>query len=224
MGKQTLFFIIVFLAGGILAGGTYFFLHRPLSRSAFLSPLSQNQLPPPTAFSLENAPRDSLRGQIATMSGEIFWQSRTATEPAKLLTPIILQQGENLIASDGGKMVVNFPADLTISLTPRSQINIIQTLPVNLVFEQPAGTITYEASQSGTISVRSRRLLVNFTDGQVQVNTDSDNHVVTVGVFKGEGKLSYNDRNFTSQVVNLPAGRIFIFNDDRRTGRISRLL
>src|SRR3989344_3525327 len=52
--------------------------------------------PKTSLFSLENAPSESLKGKIEKMSGDIFWFGRVATEPARISSPIDVQQGENL--------------------------------------------------------------------------------------------------------------------------------
>lgn len=47
-----------------------------------------------TQFNPGTAPNDSLKGNIATFSGTVKWQSRIATEAAQINLPVPIQQGE----------------------------------------------------------------------------------------------------------------------------------
>lgn len=152
--------IIFFLLGAIAAMGIFFGKNEPKFE--------------PTKFSLENAPSESIKGQITNMDGEIWWQGRTATEPAQLKEAIEIQQGEILIASDAGNLTVEFAPAATISLFPETQIEIVQTLPLNLVFNQSQGVGQYQSSGINPVTVRSLNLIINLEDGLLVVDTDEE--------------------------------------------------
>ncbi|MBI3888149.1 hypothetical protein HY310_03735 [Candidatus Microgenomates bacterium] len=154
----------------------------------------------PTAFSIENAPINSLRGYVATLSGRVNWLSRVATEPA-LLNTNILQQGDTLITSDSARLKISFK-DTNISLEPKTEVEIIQTLPDQLVFNQKSGEATY----SGELSVRSLRLLSKIS-GTVSIKIKND--LIYLNIVEGKAIAAFNDINFNSKVVEVKKYIIF---------------
>src|SRR3989338_9045587 len=122
--KQIFLGIIVFLLGASAALLIFFARNHSVPEPIITIGKKASNFET-TKFSLEQAPSDSIRGQITGMSGEIWWQSRTATEPARLparqaqLTEeITIQQGETLIASESGNITVNFAPAATLTLFP----------------------------------------------------------------------------------------------------------
>ena len=176
-----------------------------------------------TKFSLEQAPSDSIRGQITGMSGEIWWQSRTATEPAKLTEAITIQQGETLIASDEGKLTVSFNQAATITLFPETRVEIIQTLPLNLVFNQTQGVGQYLVSGPTPVTVRSLNLIVNLDDGLLVVDTDEETGAIILGLKTGRAKVGYNSPEFDSKVWQLEPGDVFEYDNNERRGYFNAL-
>src|SRR5690349_3462927 len=61
--------------------------------------------PTPFSFSTENAPSQTLKATVISSTGDVQWQSRTATESAPLTTSI-LQQGEQLSIGENGKVAL----------------------------------------------------------------------------------------------------------------------
>lgn len=223
MVRSLFVYIVPFILGCGLALGVYRWQHRPAV--TFLSPVPTsvnlaNPTPSPTLFSLETAPRDSLLGSIATMSGVMWWQSRTATQAARLNEGTVLQQGETLIASDSGELIVDFAGKASIALLPKAKVEIVQTLPQNLVFQQTRGHLQYAASKDSPISVRANRLLVYLPQGAVQVKFEADSPYILVTLKEGEATVAYNDKDFVSQVIKLSPGEEFEFDNEEREGVI----
>ena len=210
----TFFFFVL----GII--GAYFLIIFPNNRepAKIISFLPEKISPTQTAFSLENAPDKTLKATISTVSGEILWQSRTATEPSILLTKdLAVQQGEKLIASKSGTLTLNFDLAGELSLFPDTEIELVQTLPVNLVFNQTKGTAEYE-SRANTFAVLVNRLLLNFLKANVKVSIDNTKGIITVKVNQGEVIAAYNNQNFVSQRVELQENEGFIFDNEKRQG------
>jgi hypothetical protein len=172
----------------------------------------------PTKFSLENAPSDSIRGQITNMSGDIWRQSRTATEPAKLTEAVPIQQGEVLIASVSGKISVNFDPAVKLTLFPDTRVEIVQTLPLNLVFNQTRGVGQYLVTGQAPLTVRSLNLIVNLDDGLLVVDTDEEAGAIILGLKTGRAKVGYNSPGLESRVWELEPGDVFEFDSNEHLG------
>ncbi len=176
---------------------------------------------PPTSqlnFNIAVPPKNSLVGQLEAMSGEVYWQSRVATEPAQLSNTRPIQQGENLMTGENGQGAVTFSQRGSLQLSRSSAIELIQTLPGKFVFNQLAGTVDYYNNETGVWSVRVLHLLIIINQGEVRVAIDKDTGMVTATVVKGTARIGYNDREYNSQVMNLKADERFVFNDHSRDG------
>jgi len=188
---------------------------------SIISPLSFTNIKnvlPKSLFSLENAPRESLIGTIATISGDFYWESRTATNPSRLTNYVNIQQGEKLIASDSGVITVNFGDGTTVSMQPYSTVDIIQTLPNNIVFRQSSGEVFYEASSSSPVSMRALNLLAQIEHGKFRISIDTDTNIVRVIVEKGQGTIAYNNVGFKSMIIPISENDVFEFESDLRRG------
>lgn len=215
--KRILIIIFCFSLGVVSA---YFFIlwQNKKEPAKIVSFLPEKITPVKTSFSLENAPAESLKATISSISGEILWQSRTATEPGALLSKdLLIQQGERLIASKSGSLTLNFDLAGELSLFPNTEIDIVQALPVNLVFKQIKGAVEYE-SQANTFAVLINRLLISFSNAAVNVSVNDINGVITVKVNRGQVTAAYNDQNFLSQKITLSQNDTFIFDNEKRQG------
>lgn len=172
----------------------------------------------PTKFSLDQAPSESIKGQINNMTGDIWWQSRTATEPAQLIEPVTIQQGEILIASEAGHITVRFDPAAVISLFPDTQVEIVQTLPLNLVFNQTKGVGQYQVSGTNPVTVRSFNLIVNIDNGLINIDTDEATGVITLSLKTGMATVGYNSPEFDSKVWELEPGDVFSYDSSERRG------
>lgn len=209
--KHVISFIAA-IALGVLLVFAYSNLAAPKVQSK--QALSAPQIS--TQFSLEKAPKQSLQGQIASLSGVVLWQSRTATEGAKLLSPRILQQGENLETKDNGSVTFTFPHLGTISLQPKTKLEIIQTLPVNPVFTQDNGTATYNKSGDLPLSIKSLHLLIMPKTGMLTVTTSEKLKTVRVSLANGSAEAAYEDTDNNTQTVMLKSDETLVYADDSR--------
>jgi hypothetical protein len=171
-----------------------------------------------TQFSLERAPAKSLTGTISSFSGDVNWQSRTASQAAKLIASQTIQQGEEITTGVNGKITLEFPNIATISASANTDLNIIQTLPANIVIDQSKGFANYAADGTTPLSVRSLNLLTNITGGIVNISVDKNQHIVTVDVQKGSGTEGFNDSQNKSNVITIDEGSQFIYNADTKNG------
>jgi len=181
------------------------------------SPISIVTPQPISNFSLENAPSESLRGQITEMKGSVDWQGRTATGAAKIFTPITVQQGENLITEGGGSLTLVFPSACTINFSEKTELDIIQTLPADIVFSQVSGVAEYLNTGSYPVDIRTSTLLTEL-NGDATISRNPQKPVVTVFVKSGSAVVAYNDLKYISHEVTINAGKTFTFNYGTRKG------
>lgn len=167
-------------------------------------------------FSIEEAPSESIRGNIKEMSGEIGWVSRTATEASKITNSQTLQQGEEIQTGENGNLTVEFPSEALIKILPKTQVDFVQTLPNDFVASIASGSATFTKISIIPVSIRAMHLLVRQNDGEVSVAIDSDKLLVNVNVLSGSIRVAYNDLNLDSQVVDFSTGKSFSFNDATR--------
>lgn len=218
--KNILVTVALILVGALGAGIFYLWQTRDIEVPVAASPVGGEGVVSPPTFSLDEAPSSSLRGQILSLTGDTYWISRIATEPATLTSSTIIQQGESVDASDSGKLVVAFGQAGKITLSNKAKIDVIQTLPVNLVFSQIRGSVIYEASQDSPFSVRSYHLLVTLHTGSMTVDVNEKIGSVTLVISQGNATVAYNDERFTSQTYAVKEGQRFVFDDSTQTGRI----
>jgi len=210
--KYLLFFLIIFLIAVI---GLYFFQTKNSDKTFFISPLVEGNTLNVSAFSIENAPSASLRGKITDMTGEISWQGRLATEAAKIYSPVTIQQGEKLITGEKSSLKLDFKAGCSVELSPQTEIEVIQTLPDNIVFSQNSGTANYVKTGAYPVSVRISNLLVE-SDGEAIISIDPEDFLITLDLKSGSAIAAYNDLDYLSHEIIVEAGETLSFNDDTR--------
>ena len=213
MIKSIGFPLILFLIGLIFAG-VYSLLtsHLFIQNRVLHSPLGS---PPP--FSISDAPSQSIRGSMQIVSGIVSWESRTATIPAALTSPVTLEQGESVLTDMTGRAVTSFPKVGTIILSPQTEVDFIQSLPTSFLTYQPTGTAKYSKDGSGPLSVRSMSFLISVDSGDVSVTADQDLgriSIVTAG--SGQATVAYNSLDNVSQIVTVPQSSTFVFDDAAR--------
>lgn len=167
-------------------------------------------------FSIKDAPSDSVRGIIKEMSGDIGWVSRIATEAAKITSPQTLQQGEEIQTGETGTLVAEFPSESSIKILPKTQIDFVQTLPVDFVASIASGSATFTKLSDNPVSIRAMHLLIRQNGGEVNIGIDSDNSLVNINILSGSIRVAYNDLNLNSQVVDFGSGKRITFNDTTR--------
>ncbi len=169
------------------------------------------------SFNIADAPKNTLRGKITTLSGDVKWQSRIATEAATINEPITVQQGEDLETGNNGILQLEFEKTAKISISPKSHLSIVQTLPADLVFDQPTGVVDYIKTGTSPLSVRSYSLLVTINDGETNISTDKDKLLITIDVKKGDDIAAFNDLENISNVIPIQEGNVYVFSDERRS-------
>jgi hypothetical protein len=178
---------------------------------------------PKTLFSIANAPGQSLVGTISSMSGSVAWQSRAADYLALINSPIKLQQGETVSTYNNSKATLNFPTIGEITLSSGTQVNLIQTLPVNFVVEQQQGLATYNKNGNIPVSIRALDLLINLTEGNCTVSVDKNSSDISVAVNSGIITVAFNDTNNNTNILTIDAEKKYLFNNDTKLGKIKSL-
>lgn len=210
MKYLTLFFLFLIIGIGITLG--YSFWKK--EKAAVVTPVS----PKEKRFSIEPPPKEARIGTVSAMSGQILWESRIATQPAEIKDLKQVQQAETLETGKDGKVVVAFTDVASVTLSPDSKIEFLQTLPVNFVFRQSKGEINYAKKGTIPLSIRSLHLLMSFSDGEYVINTDADKHSLELTIKKGSVKVAYNNLKYETQIVEIKEGEKYLFDDDKRIG------
>ena len=207
--KNFIIFTLYFLLGFFLI-----FSFKKVSRI-----LNSQQLKTPIAqslFSLDTAPSESLKGTIVSLLGEVDWQSRIATEPAKINKPMQIQQGEKIVTKEKSQAAVTFSDIININIYPKTEINFIQTLPRDILIEQTSGKSEYEKLNNNSISIRSLGLLTKINQGKIIVTINETRPYVSVDVKDGSVTIGYNDLNFATQVLEVKSQKRIIFQTDTK--------
>ncbi len=208
--------ILLFLTFFILGAGSFLAYHLWQTNSKqeqIVSQVTKQE----ANFNIANPPQESKIGTIVSMSGDIKWESRVATAPATIITPVPIKQGERLVTGDQGNLVVNFEGIGSISVSPKSDVSFIQTLPADFVVNQTLGNVTYTQTGQTPISVRSYHLLIRLTSGSIEMSVDDKKSEVNLTSIKGETMVAFNNINNVSTVVALNAGKTYSFSDEQRT-------
>lgn len=203
-------FIVVFLIGFVIVFGYSYKNQQQLSYS---------NMPLTTKFSLDKAPSESLQGEVASISGKVNWLSRIAVKPVSIKSSRRIQQGEELSTSNNGHAIVRIQKDALITLSPNSHINFIQLLPINFVFAQDKGSISYQ-SDGQAVSVISHGLDTAISRGWAIIVVDPVDDTVTISVTRGFVTVGYEDEQNNSNVVTVNAGQQFNFDYTTKTGSI----
>jgi hypothetical protein len=175
-------------------------------------------------FSIDVPPKQSKVGVVESISGnEILFQSRIASMPVKMTEIKQIQQAELLSLGKETSSKILFKDAVSIDMSQESEIEFLQTLPINFVFRQNKGKIIYEKLGSIPISIRSRFLLTSIIEGKTSIDTDIETHIITLTVLEGSVKVAYNDIDYKTQTQIIEKGKVFIFNDDLREGTLEDL-
>jgi hypothetical protein len=214
--KKIILFLIPFLIT-IAVVVFYFKLTQKINnlRLPVFPSVSLSDLIKLSRFSLDKAPSQSLVGTIISMSGDVEYEARMATEAAKINSPIDVQQGESLVTGVNGKLILNFDKAVEIDISSDTSIGIIQTLPANVVFFQSMGSTEYKKLANIPVSIRSKHLLIE-NNGDITVTIDKVKPIITVVVNSGSATFAYNNLNNISKVWTVESGKTLIFNDGTR--------
>lgn len=209
--KNIFYFITAFSFGVLLV------LFFSMTRQTVIHNTSKPM--PPLHFSLAKAPSESLQGVIMSLSGDVLWQSRTATESVHVTEPRIVQQGEMIETEETGFAAVQLPAAVAITISPNTKIDFIQTLPVSIVLNQSDGEATYvKLGTKYPISVRIPRILLTDIDsGSCKIALDAINQIATIAVVDGQSRVAFNDASNVSNVITLERGAQLVFDEHAKT-------
>ncbi|MCL4374775.1 hypothetical protein M1523_02845 [Patescibacteria group bacterium] len=188
--------------------------------SSIISPVALTGGVDQTSFSVAQPPLDAVKAKLTSLSGEVAWQSRVATQPARLRSGRVIQQGETLMTGKVGQATVVFPTQGKLALADNAKVEFVQTLPARFVFDQSAGGIDYRNEDKAPWSVKTMRLVTVIGTGETRLAIDPDTGIIAVTVIKGEVRVGYNDRDLNSQVISLQPGERFVFDNDRREGAV----
>ncbi len=209
--KKVLLFIIFFLLGVLVVIGYTLFRRSP---GKPIDNILQTVAKP--QFSVENAPSETIKGNITQMTGKIMRESRAATESSEIKTPVILQQGEQIRTGEDGNLSVEFGKAASIKIEPKTQIDFVQTLPVSFVVSIASGSAQFKKLSNIPVSVRSYHLLIKQEIGEMAVSLDLDRGLTNIKLLSGSIVAAYNDINLTSHVDNFNAPQEISFNDSTR--------
>jgi hypothetical protein len=214
--KKAVLFLIPFLITIIAVVG-YFKLTQKISTISIpnIPSVSFSDLVKFSRFSLEKAPSQSLVGSITSMTGDVEYESRLATEAAKIVSPVPIQQGESLSTGADGKLILTFEKAAELGIFPDTSVGIVQTLPADIVFSQSSGTAEYKKLAGIPVTIRSYHLLIE-NNGDVLVSIDKTRPIVTVKVNSGSATFAYNNISNISRVLTVHAGKTLTFNDGTR--------
>ncbi len=177
----------------------------------------------PYIFPLEKAPTESQIGSISSLQGEVYFQSRVATEPAQITEPMQVQQGEKVITGQTAKAVVQFPELIEATMSANTELEFIQTILSSPVILQTQGSVSYQ--KLGTISpnIRTMRLLTAINQGISIFSVDTDNSTVIIDVISGSVTVGFNDIDAITNQVTISADQQYIFDNELQQGRIQSL-
>jgi hypothetical protein len=180
-----------------------------------------NPLLPVTHFSLENAPQQSLKGEVASYSGNVAWISRTAVVSSLIKSKIKIGQGEEIIAQGNGTATLIFPVGILIQMESNSNISIIQTLPVSIVIAQDKGTVSYKNTNNKIpLSVNGLDLLISMSQGICQISVDKENANVVINVSSGFATAVFIDNENNTQTKTIESGREMDFNNNTKQATV----
>jgi hypothetical protein len=207
--KKLFFFAFIF--GLILAFGYSYWKTNKVS----IAP-TRKSIEKISSFSIGEAPKNSVKGTIESMSGVVRWESRIATAPSEIIKPVIISQGETLETDKDGEATITFKNLALVTLSSESKLSIIQTLPANFVFDQKNGSVSYEKLGETPIFIRALHMLTKINSGKLILSIDKETNEITINIKRGSAQIGFNDINNVSTVKDIREGEKLIYNDDAR--------
>lgn len=208
--RKLLVFTLSVCAGVAVFMGWFLYTKTQSVETPGLTPVA------PTTFSIESPPSQSVRGAITALSGEVRWQSRIATESARINAHREVVQGERIETGKDGLVSLQFGSSVRLEVSENSAIDFIQTLPQQTVFSQSAGSVIYENRTADPIAVRVLHLLIEQQEGIIDVVIQENRPMVALTVKEGTARVGYNDLYYNSTTLDLRKGQKFYFNDETR--------
>jgi len=208
--------ILIFIASILIGISSVFIYHITKTHpNEPVKNIIQNVVKP--TFSIADAPSEAVKGTITQISGDVLYESRTATVPSGITSPVIVQQGESIQTKDTGSLNLEFPSEAKISIFPKTEIDFIQTLPVDFVVNIASGSAEITKTANVPVSIRTLHLLIRENSGDLSIGINTDKPIVNLNIIKGSITTAYNDLNLVSHIVNFKEGQKVIFNDSTRS-------
>jgi hypothetical protein len=183
------------------------------------TPLIQSAIevnPEVTGFSLENAPTNSLTGQISSMSGTVRWESRVATEASVITAPQNIKQGEKIVTDIDGSVNLIISSGSAVMMPPNTDVDFVQLLPENLILAQNTGEVSFTKTDDIPLTVRSLGMIIRFTRGKFTITVDPINGFITVTDHEGDVTVAYNNNQYVSKVWGITTGQTLVYNNVTR--------
>lgn len=215
-------YLLLFIVGLALGIASFWGFQKIIAIPTEITPTISIAPPSPTfTYSTDNAPSLSQRAHIISQSGDLLWESRTATAPAQLMGSPEIQQGESIGTEKDSEAKVSLGDSLLTTLQENSLLQFTQTLPVSYVLTQRKGTITYTlSSRTQPCAIRVNRLLVRIENGTITIEIDEDTNTISVISTDGRAHIAYNDTDFETQYLKLSPKETFVYDIATRTGEI----
>ena len=175
---------------------------------------------PILTFSLDEAPSKSLVGVVFPVTGNVGIITRTATEAAKIDAKTEIKQGESIVVGTDSTAKLEFSGMLRADIDTDTQLDLIQTLPANIVISQNTGKVTYVKTSEIPLTVRIFRLIVDFTQASIEIEVDAKLNTTRVSILEGDATLAYNNLSGVVVKKQLASGEVFLFSNLTRSGRV----
>lgn len=214
---MRLLLFIVFIAVGV---GVIYALTKNNSQQQQLLPIKaaipQKQLQ--QEFSIEPAPSETKEGRITSFSGNVLFESRIATQPARLTQNRPVKQAEKIRTENESTASIAFDNIGTINIEQNSEVSFIQTRPSEFVLVQPEGTVIYKVNGETPFSIRALHLLISIPKGEGTVSFDEENGTVHITITDGTASVAYIDLENNTIVKDLPTDSTYIYTIETREG------
>lgn len=172
-----------------------------------------------SSFSLDNPPKESINGNISSISGSLKWQSRLSSDLVTIKNKPEIKQGEEIETGNESITRISFTKIGTLTVFSNSHLGFIQTLPKNFLVEQKSGTVRYEKEGEVTYSIRAADLLIKINNGICEVEINSDN-TIDVEAKTGSATLGFNNPDNIVTLINLDSGKKYIFDNNLKKGNL----
>ena len=214
--KYLWLYIVGVVVGFVVTYIFYAYTNSSEPRSpAIKQPTAREEI---STYSIVEPPTKSLKGEIASKSGSLLFESRLATIAGELKDTNIIQQGERLITETGGNATLKFDKVGSLELSEETEVSFIQTLPTNFVVEQKRGVVKYTVEGTIPISIRIRSAIITRSEGGLlQIEMTDGDPIILISTISGQAKIGFNDLDYVSQVFTLRSGEVYEYNSDGRT-------
>jgi hypothetical protein len=206
-------FILIFLF--ILIGAAISLLYfTKIANNKIYTSINTSLSPsikPTSEFNIDKAPPFSLKGRVISLDGKVDWLSRSASASSNLIISQVLQQGESVFTGDNSEVTIQFDK-VNIALNSNTQINIIQTLPVNILIEQVGGTADFSNYSSYPLTVRIKRFLIKMDEGKFISLVNEENNQIIVKPTEGLIQVAYVNINGITKTIKVSKGNLFQYN------------